>query len=171
MEKTKNKPVPTANNRNSHEKGSSQAMKVCDSHSKENSVLFGMEALGSPVLDGADYSMGEQDAKQDSEQSLDLMRKILFGEQARAAEQKQVSLERRLQGSLDNLNKETQQQLNVLRRELQELEQKTEAWRREILHQVEQTGQQLQQGKVDRKVMADLLQGMAEQLSVPADSS
>ncbi len=103
-------------------------------------------------------------SEHDSDKSLDLVRKILFGEQVRATEKKQASLERHIQNSVDALNRETQQELGLLRKELLALEQKTLDWQQDILRQIAQTGQQLQQNKVDRQVMADLLEGMAGQL-------
>lgn len=102
---------------------------------------------------------------EDDTENLDLVRKILFGEQARATERKQASLERYIRESVDTLNRETQQELASLQKDLRMLEQQTKDWRRDILQKIEQSANQLRQEKVDRRAMADLLQGMAQQLA------
>lgn len=143
MEKTKSAPVSVAEK------------------PKENSTPSHEEVLDNLMSGGqSDFVSSEHDP----DQGLDLVRKILFGEQVRATEKKQASLERHIENSVDSLNKETQQQLKLLRKDLQALEQKTTDWRQELLQQIEQTGRQLQQNKVDRQMMADMLEGMAGQL-------
>ena len=143
MDKTESKPVSVARK------------------PKENSTPSTEEALDSLMLgEKPDLALSGHD----SDKSLDLVRKILFGEQVRATEKKQASLERHIENSVDSLNRETQQQLKLLRKDLQVLEKKAADWRQEMLQQIEQAGQQLQQNKVDRQMMADLLEGMAGQL-------
>ena len=153
MDKTESKPVSVARK------------------SKENSTPSTEEALDNLMLgEKPDLALSEHD----SDKSLDLVRKILFGEQVRATEKKQASLERHFENSVDSLNRETQQQLKLLRKDLQALEQKAADWRQEMLQQIEQASQQLQQNKVDRQMMADLLEGMAGQLKdydLPAQQS
>ncbi|MGB1257313.1 MAG: hypothetical protein ACPG51_15695 [Thiolinea sp.] len=64
----------------------------------------------------------------DEEKGLDLVRSILFGQQARETEKKQASLERQIQESVDTLNREIQQQIKMLQGELGAL---TEAFEEE----------------------------------------
>lgn len=58
------------------------------------------------------------DADADPNQSLDLVRKILFGEQVKQTEKRQASLERYIQASIASLNEETCHKIDALKVEI-----------------------------------------------------
>lgn len=57
----------------------------------------------------------------DPNQSLDLVRKILFGEQVKQTEKRQASLERYIQASVASLNEETCKKIDTLKSEINAL--------------------------------------------------
>lgn len=61
------------------------------------------------------------DDSADPNQSLDLVRKILFGEQVKQTEKRQASLERYIQASVASLNEETCKKIDTLKSEINAL--------------------------------------------------
>ncbi|CAA6806341.1 MAG: Unknown protein [uncultured Thiotrichaceae bacterium] len=61
---------------------------------------------------------GAPDDAADPNQSLDLVRKILFGEQVKQTEKRQASLERYIQASVASLNEETCKKIDTLKSEI-----------------------------------------------------
>lgn len=87
---------------------------------------------------------GTPEESADSNESLDLVRKILFGEQVRQTEKRQASLERYIQASVASLNEETCKKIDTLKSEISVLtdlfEEETQARKANMLSTQEHIG-------------------------------
>lgn len=130
----------------------------------------------------AEKLLDESIRKPEDVASLDTIRDILFGEQVRQVEHQQSSLQTELQQSIHQLQKDNNTQFQQLSYELERLHSllNDESKKRLIeterldkqareLHdnisvKLERATKDLQANKINRKDMAGLLRGVAEQL-------
>jgi septation ring formation regulator EzrA len=65
------------------------------------------------------FIQGNMHESQQNDKNLDMVRNILFGEQAKASEKKYASLERFIRSSVNHLSEETRKQFDVFSKEIQ----------------------------------------------------
>lgn len=115
-----------------------------------------------------------------TDDSLALVRNILFGEQVRENKANLTSLERFVKTSFTSLQEEMQQHVDTLHQriqtqhdetqqridqETQDIRQSMQQQRKELLGRIKETQDQLQNNKVDRHALSSLLTNVAKELA------